>query len=40
MTGFGDLNLKFPWILVISVLMTSLNFSAEHEKKFYNHGPR
>ena len=26
MAGFGDLNLKFPLILVISVLMSSFNF--------------
>ena len=44
MTGFGDLNLKFPLILAILVLISSLNFmhssvehnfmlsSVEHEK--------
>ena len=26
MTGFGDLNLKSPLILAISVFMSSLNF--------------
>ena len=41
MTGFGDLNLKFPLILTISVFMSNLNVmvnSVEHEKtnKFYN----
>ena len=37
MTGFGDLNLKFPLILAILVLISSLNFmlsSVEHEKSF------
>ena len=35
MVGFCDLNLKFPLILAISVLMSSLNFMLsrdEHEK--------
>ena len=39
MAGFGDLNLKFPLILAISVFMRSLNFKlsgVKHEKKFYN----
>ena len=37
MTGFGDLNLKMPLILAISVLISSLNFMlsrVEHEKSF------
>ena len=38
MTGFCDLNLKFPLILAISVFLRSLNScSAELSmKKFYN----
>ena len=37
MTGFGDLNLKFPLIMAISVFMSSLNFMlsrVEHEESF------
>ena len=35
MTGFDDLNIRFPLILAISVFMSSLNFmlsKVEHEK--------
>ena len=42
MTGFGDLNLKSPLILAISVFMSSLNFMlslVEHEKSFITLGP-
>ena len=44
MTGFGDLNLKFPLILPISVLMSSLilmlgRSRAEHEKSFITSEP-
>ena len=38
MTGFGDINLKFPLILAISVFMSSFNFMLSrvlHEKKSY-----
>ena len=37
MYGFGDENLKFPFILAIIVLMNSLNIMlsrVEHEKSF------
>ena len=37
MTSFGDLNLKFPLILAISVFMSHLNLMlcrVEHEKSF------
>ena len=41
MAGFGDLNLKFPLILAISVFMCSLNMLSrvEHEKSFKTLGP-
>ena len=42
MTGFGNLNLKFPLTLAISVSMSSLNFmlsSVEHDKCFIALGP-
>ena len=42
MTSFGDLNLKFPLILAISVFMIRLNFMlgrVEHEKSFITSGP-
>ena len=42
MTGFGDLNLKFPGILAISVFMNSLNFllsTVEREKSFITSEP-
>ena len=42
MTGFGDLYLKFPLILTISVFMSRLNFMlsrVEHEKSFITSGP-
>ena len=35
MTGFGDLNLKIPYILAILMIISSLNFRLswdEHEK--------
>ena len=43
MTGFGDLNLKFPWIakLAISVFMSSQHFmlsQVEHVKSFITSG--
>ena len=37
MTGFANLNLEFPFILAISVFMSSLNFMlsrVEQEKSF------
>ena len=37
MTGFGDLSLKYPLILAISVLMSCLHFmlsGVKHEKSF------
>ena len=37
MTGFGDLNLKFPLTLAISVFINTLNFMlsrVEHGKSF------
>ena len=42
MTGFGDLNLKFPLILTISSVRSNLNFMlsrVEHEKSFITSGP-
>ena len=42
MTGFGDLNPKFPLILAISVFMSSLQFilsRVEHEKGSITLGP-
>ena len=42
MTGFCDLNLKFPLILAISVFMRSYNFMlswVENEKSFITSGP-
>ena len=42
MTGFVDLNLKFPMILAISEFMSSFNFmlsGVEHEKSFITLGP-
>ena len=42
MTGFIDLNLKFPLILAISVFISSLNFMlsrVEHEFFFITLGP-
>ena len=41
-TDFGDLNLKLPLILAISVFMSNLNFMlcrVEHEKCFITCGP-
>ena len=41
MTGCGDLNLKLPLTLAISVFMSNLNFMlsyVEHEKTFINSG--
>ena len=42
MTGFGDLNLKIPSILAVSIFMSCLNFMlswVEHEKSFITLGP-
>ena len=42
MSGFGDLNLKFPLIVAISVFMSSLNFMlslVENERSFIISGP-
>ena len=42
MTGFCDLNLKFPMILAISVFMSISNFMlswVEHEKTFITSEP-
>ena len=41
MTGFGDLNLKFPLIVAMSVFMSSQNFMlrVEHENGFTTSGP-
>ena len=43
MTGFGDLNMKFPLLLAISVFMSSLNillYSRVEHEKFYKLGTR
>ena len=42
MTGFCDLNLRFPGSSTISVFMSSFNFMlsrVEHEKSFITFGP-
>ena len=42
MTGFGDLNLKFPFMLAVLVFMSNSNFMlsrVEHEKSFITSGP-
>ena len=42
MTSFCDLNLKFPFILALSVCMRTLKFvlsRVEHEKSFKTSGP-
>ena len=42
MTGFGDLNLKMPSILAISIFMSILNFMlswVENEKSFITLAP-
>ena len=42
MYGFGDLNLKIPFIFAISIFMSCLNFMlscVEHEKKIITSGP-
>ena len=42
MIGFGELNLKFPLILAISVLKSNLNFilsRVEHKNSFITLGP-
>ena len=42
MTGFGDLNLKIPSILAISILMSRINFMlnrVENENSFITLGP-
>ena len=40
MTGFGDLNLKFPLTLAISVFMSGLNSKLSMKKVFITVGPR